>query len=376
MIFRLGFLACLSVIANARPVMRDVMRPIPLLTTFGAPNSALYSTAGLPQYDGVAQLIIESMTGLIGCSGALLADGIHVLTAAHCLTDAAGVADVSALTATFYPRGAAPEVIEYARVTPFPGFNGALQEGNDIGLVLLKRPPSARIPRYSLYTGAAEVGSEYQVTGYGAAGQGMIEPINDDARRRGWNTFDSTMAATFGQFPGWTGGDRVLVSDFDNGLAANDALGVFYGIPGLGLGEREASMAPGDSGAPAFIGSRIAGVASFRLRLQYADGLSSDIDDISNASFGEFNAFTRVSSYNSWIQPAPEPGTAALVLAAFALAMLRRRYRRRGMPSSTFAMNGGLATGPRHGRDASSRPMRAAWPTARRRAHRWERRGR
>jgi len=312
------------------------MRPIPLLTTYGDPNSALYSTSGLPQYDGVAQLIIESMTGLIGCSGALLADGIHVLTAAHCLTDAAGVADVSALTATFYPsRGAAPEVIEAAGVVPFPGFNGALEQGNDIGLVLLKRPPSLRIPRYSLYTGSAEVGSEYQVIGYGAAGQGMIQPINDDARRRGWNTFDSTMSATFGQFPGWTGGDRVLVSDFDNGLAANDALGLFYGIPGLGLGEREASMAPGDSGAPAFIGGQIAGVASFRLRLQYADGLSSDIDDISNASFGEFNAFTRVSSYDSWLQPAPEAGTAALGLAGFALVMLRFLYRRRGMPSAT-----------------------------------------
>ena len=69
-------------------------------------------------------------------------------------------------------------------------------------------------------------------------------------------------------------------------------------------------MAPGDSGAPAFIDGRIAGVASFRLRLQFTDGVSSDVDDISNASFGEFNAFTRASLYDSWINPVPEPGTA------------------------------------------------------------------
>jgi hypothetical protein len=88
-------------------------------------------------------------------------------------------------------------------------------------------------------------------------------------------------------------------------------------------------MAPGDSGAPAFIGDQIAGVASFRLRLHFTDGVTSDIDDISNASFGEFNAFTRVSSHSAWLQPVPEPATAALCLAAFALATLRWFWRRR-----------------------------------------------
>ena len=176
------------------------------------------------------------------------------------------------------------------------------------------------MPRYEIYKGAAEIGSEYEVVGFGATGAGGIE-LDDGLRRRGWNTFDATMAETFGAFPGWTGGDRVLVSDFDNGLAANDALGLFYGIDHLGLGERESSMAPGDSGGPAFIDGRIAGIVSFRLRLQFSGGLSSDVDDISNASFGEFNAFTRVSSYDSWIEPVPEPGTAALFVAVFMLVV-------------------------------------------------------
>jgi hypothetical protein len=224
---------------------------------------------------------------------------------------------------------------------PFPGFTGALREGNDIGIVALERAPSAAVPRYEIYTGRAETGSEYEVVGFGVTGSGSTGAIVEDGhRRRGWNTFDATMAETFGQFRGWTGGAGVLISDFDNGLAANDALGVFYGIPGLGLREREASMAPGDSGAPAFIDGRIAGVASFRLRLSFVGGGSSDIDDISNASFGEFNAFTRVSHYSSWIQPVPEPGTAALSIALFGIVgarLARRNNRRRGRDGGSWA---------------------------------------
>jgi hypothetical protein len=132
------------------------------------------------------------------------------------------------------------------------------------------------------------------------------------------------MTETFSGFSGWTAGDRVLVSDFDSGDAANDALGVFYGIHGLGLGAQEVSMAPGDSGAPAFINGQIAGIASFRLRLAFTNGVTSDIDDISNASFGEFNAFTRVSSYNQWLQPVPEPGTSILLCSGLLAFLLIR----------------------------------------------------
>jgi secreted trypsin-like serine protease len=326
---RFFLLANLAALAAAAPITQDGLQPVPLLTTYGNPNSAMYLTDGLPRYAGVAQLIIESIEGVISCSGALLPSGIHVLTAAHCISDRSGVPSVLSLSAEFYPSGSnQPEVIEFAGVVPHPSFSGRLQEGSDIGLVVLKHAPSAAIPRYGIYTGSAEIGSEYEVVGFGQNGTGQIEG-SDGRRRRGWNTFDSNMSATFEEFPGWTGGDGVLVSDFDNGLAANDALGFFYGINGIGLGAREASMAPGDSGAPAFIGDRIAGVASFRLRLNRTDGATSDIDDISNASFGEFNAFTRVSSYSDWLQPVPEPGTTRLFVSGCAFGAILWFRRRR-----------------------------------------------
>jgi hypothetical protein len=324
-------LAGFAATAAGSPISQDLLQPSPLVTTYGDPNSALYLASGGPRYDGVAQLIIESSDGLLGCTGALLPGGTRILTAAHCLSDAMGHPDVSSLLAMFHLSGGRPpEVIGSTEVVVYPGFTGDLRQGNDLGLVVLKRPASAAVPRYEIYTGRDEIGGEYEIAGFGAAGRGQIEPIDDGQRRRGWNTFDSTMAGTFGEFPGWTGGQGVLISDFDNGLAANDALGLFYGIRGLGLGPREASMAPSDSGGPAFIDGRVAGLASFRLRLQFTDGVSSDVDDISNASFGEFNAFTRVSGFSSWIQPVPEPDTSVLCLIAFAAAICRylwRRYR-------------------------------------------------
>ena len=191
------------------------MQPLPLLTTYGDPNSAMYLTGGQPRYGGVALLTIESVEGVIGCTGALLSSGTQVLTAAHCLSSSAGVPGVVSVFATFYPPGSMdPEVIEFVGVIVYPGFTGALQEGNDIGIVVLKHPPSASVPRYEVYTGDAEIGSEYEVVGFGATGSGRIEPIDDGQRRRGWNTFDSTMAETFGEFAGWTGGRGVLSFGF------------------------------------------------------------------------------------------------------------------------------------------------------------------
>jgi hypothetical protein len=311
----------------------------PLIVTHGDPGDPLYLVPRGAGYDGIALLMIESAEGIAGCTGALLGGGKRLLTAAHCLTDSTGSLNVLSLSASFDLEGT-PEVIPGRSVHPHPLFTGSLREGNDVAVVVLEREASAGIPRYDFYTGSAEIGSIYEVVGFGAFGTGDTGAVGTDLLpRRGWNTFDATMAETFGGFPGWTAGDRVLVSDFDNGNPANDALGLFYGIPGLGLGAREVSMAPGDSGAPAFIDGRIAGIASFRLRLNFTDGATSDIDDISNASFGEFNAFTRVSSYSHWLQPVPEPDTAILCLALPALWALkkgaacwldRRRSRRSG----------------------------------------------
>lgn len=96
-----------------------------------------------------------------------------------------------------------------------------------------------------------------------------------------------------------TPGSKNLSFDFDDITnPANDALGLFYGLNNLGLGNVEAINAPGDSGGPAFLkGSKqIAAVISARGYL--ANNQVPDVDaNSANSSFGETGYFPRVSSY-------------------------------------------------------------------------------
>jgi len=104
----------------------------------------------------------------------------------------------------------------------------------------------------------------------------------------------------------------VLQYDFDNGLAANDAFGFFFGNSDLGLGNDEVNSAPGDSGGPTFSSPVITGVTSYGVRLTFFPCLpfslcNSDIDGTLNNSFGEFSGDTRVSFYAAFVDAIVDP---------------------------------------------------------------------
>ena len=100
---------------------------------------------------------------------------------------------------------------------------------------------------------------------------------------------------------GWTPlSGTQLIADFDNGLSTNDALGRFIGSISTGLGEYEGLISPGDSGGPAFINGKIAGVASYVAALSN-NSAHPDIDSLANSSYGEIGFWQRVSSYQQWI---------------------------------------------------------------------------
>ncbi|MBS0502778.1 MAG: PEPxxWA-CTERM sorting domain-containing protein [Proteobacteria bacterium] len=132
--------------------------------------------------------------------------------------------------------------------------------------------------------------------------------------------------------------DFSYVSDFDNGLAANDASCVIavegFGLAAsskycnLGRGAREASTAGGDSGGPQFgADGRLLSVTSYGLTFGSDFG---DFDDDLNSSWGELNGFVPLWIHRDFITGAvPEPQTWAMMLLGFGMLGAGIRVRAR-----------------------------------------------
>jgi hypothetical protein len=198
-------------------------------------------------------------------------------------------------------------------------------------VLTLQREASAVIPRYAPHSGTGEVGRVVELIGVGVSGEGATGfTIEDGARRGGFNRLDSTFIGTLDRFAGWTAGENSLLIDFDDGLAAHDALAIF-GVIDRGTGLNEVFPFTGDSGGPAFLDGSIAAISSFRTRVFRSDGSTPDIDDVRNGSFGELSGLTRISQFDEWIQatiaPVPEPATVLLVACAIG-AFIARGYVR------------------------------------------------
>jgi hypothetical protein len=317
------------------------------------PNSVLYSTPKGMGYDGVGALFIQANTGTFICSGALLNDGLSILTAGHCLTDNKpnGYRALS-VTPVFFPNTSPNGTRAILPVTSTffvnPAYTGQVIDANDVAVVRMGAPAPAGVTGYSLFRGNA-VGDQFRIVGSGTGGTGstglnssLYPPgFNQSDRRTGLNRFDFTFTdAQFGGFfNGYfgTASPNVYVSDFDNGLAANDAscrLAAAFSLGGpqfcdLGLGLNEVSVGGGDSGGPEFVNGQIAGVTSFGLTFR---GLG-DIDTRLNSSFGEFAGYTRTDLNASWIDSVVTPEPVGMLLLATGLVVmsgigaLRRRGR-------------------------------------------------
>jgi hypothetical protein len=130
-----------------------------------------------------------------------------------------------------------------------------------------------------------------------------------------------------------------LVTDFDSGLAANNALALTGFDSDLGFGADEVAIGPGDSGGPLFIGSAIAGVNAFSARLPIAD-----INGSADSNWGEGSFFTRVSYYRDFIITAtggtvifvPEPSSTALAIAAAVVAIFSAAKNRCRNPADSL----------------------------------------
>ena len=233
--------------------------------------------------DGVVYVRAGEAVG----SGTLLYDGRAVLTAGHVIDP---ISDVSNLSVQFDTEtGRATRLVSDFAI--HPEYDSRLY-GKDLALLWLANEAPADATRYAPYRESNEMGQTVSLVGYGNSGTGAegTQANTIGIRRFVENRLDADAQAIDGLIGGRNtieleANERFLI-DFDNGLIANDALGQLINVQGLGLGELEGMIAPGDSGGPALIDGEIAGVAHAIASL--SDGsVAPDIDEVLNASFGE-----------------------------------------------------------------------------------------
>lgn len=288
----------------------DGLQVRPLLTT--ADDPANHVVVPPSPYDGVAKVIVSFGGVAFGGSAALLQPGgrLFLLTAAH-------VIHYNNLLPTdftaYFPGLATP-----FKATSFylhPNWTGNFLDGYDVALVKLQSP----VPTTGYDILRSEITADLpgNLAGYGRSGtgnQGGVLPWG--TLRQGYNTFGEV----FWGIPGYP-----YAYDFDNGLYMQNSILSFYGFNSdYGLGNDEVLIAPGDSGGPTFINGRIAGIHSFGVTAGYP----YDIDEILNASFGEFGGDTRMAEVAAWIDTVVVPLPGSLLLVGSGLLVLFRLHRR------------------------------------------------
>ncbi len=256
--------------------------------------------------------------------------------------------------------------IESSAIHVNPNYTGSVIDPNDIAIIHLSRVADPWMTRYGLYTQdplfqpTLFVG--FGLTGNGNTG-GVINTLFNDLldtgepiRRLGLNSWDSSL---LGNYLYDQPVSPILLSDFDDGSAANNTICQFWGgsvpagvNPGVcstGFGLYEVGTASGDSGGPGFIWDpatqqwEIAGVTSFGSERCYDPSTGDATDPSANGTCpagyqlntGYFGA------YAGEVDPAmggnlafiygvtPEPSSFALIGTGLLVIvpMIRRRRR-------------------------------------------------
>jgi hypothetical protein len=335
-------------------------------------------TGAFPAYSGTVGLLMDyGADGAFVCSGSLLGDRRSIVTAGHCVSSGGGVADAGLLSVTAFFRGPASGVdthvysgdpsvfaVDVSDIFVNPDYTGEVIDQNDIAVLRLDSAAPLFAEDYELFTAGDLTGLDFNVAGYGTrsvvgGAEGTTGPgagAGVGRLRQGDNMYDYAWGDAafagfftdedgFGEnFFGFADVEFSFVSDFDNGLDANDtACAIAVAVAGAGglsfcdtgRGAMEASIAGGDSGGPGFIDGKLASVNSYGLSFgtdygDYKGGLQS--------SWGEFNGFVPIYIHEDFIlskmvtpgAPVPEPATWLQMIVGFGLlgGAMRGRVRK------------------------------------------------
>lgn len=266
-----------------------------MVTTVLPPSDPRNRAAPGTGFDGVVRVSVADFYA----TGALLYDGRAVLTAAHLFTHGSTKATVHFETTAGHQSAAASRVLVHAAYDPDTA-------NNDLALVWLDVAAPRLADRYELFREDA-LNHAFTLVGYGQTGSGSAGASGNGAapqRLLASNRFDAdaaTLASYLGDqlawqpFPG-----SQLVADFDDGTSTRDALGQLIQRPNLGTGTAEGLIAPGDSGGPAFVDGRLAGVATGTASLSRGS-THPDVDSLANSSFGEVAFWQDMSFHQQWV---------------------------------------------------------------------------
>jgi len=285
----------------------------PLYTSLDNPSN--HTVPSTNPHDGVAKLLLLTTDGPFGCTGTLAATKIHVLTAAHCVTDGTGNYTLVSGSATFEGDSESVTIsINATESVVHPDYDGDFLRGNDIAILKLTEVAPSQIPGIPYALSGNATGSIVNKTGYGLSGFFIngtnITTYPFGTQREGQNKYDAladtmynalNLTANVDYIPG-----AIYQFDSDDGTPEHDAFDFFFGISDTGLGTDEVMSAPGDSGGPTFLNGTLVGITSYGITLELLNHFTSDCtSDIPSpkldSSCGEFAADTRVASYSDFI---------------------------------------------------------------------------
>jgi hypothetical protein len=153
-----------------------------------------------------------------GCTGSLLSDGIHILTAGHCVVGASPASMNVTFQGPSGPVGAAVSGVQTE-------YTGDPTLGTDVAVLTLSQPAPSFAARYSLYDGSTPLSTPLVLAGYGYGGTGAAGS-NDvyGTLREGTNEYEGDGSDLLGY------SSNLLVGEFyDSSMPSTDVLGCEWG---------------------------------------------------------------------------------------------------------------------------------------------------